>query len=270
MDEAGKSEPRDAAEARDGRRRHRGGAGNTLPLYKSVKLQVTQALSSGEFRPGAPLPTEKQLAERFGVSIGTIRRAMDDLVAEHIVIRQQGRGTFLAQFSPERFLNRFWPIFRKDGTREIPIVQTMRFGSQAADATVAEGLAIRKGAPTYHIVNLLLMGGNPVLLDDVRIAQSLFPGLTEEEFVSRETTMYGLYQNLYGVSVVRVVDRLTALPASPEVAESLRVPVAMPLLSYTRTAYTFADKPVELRRSYLNTAAYEYRNAIGGDNTPTG
>ncbi len=255
------------------RKRHmvpRRTTGQTLPLYKRIKLEVTRALSSSEIKANEPLPTEKQLATRYHASVGTIRRAMDDLVAEHIVVRQQGRGTFLAPFNAERLLNRFWPVFRKDGRREIPIVQTLLFANERADREIAEALAIRKGAAIYHIINLLLIGGNPVLLDDVRIAQALFPSLTEQNFVSRETTMYGLYQNSYGVSVIRTVDRLTGSAADPETARRLAVPISTPLLAFTRIAYTFDDKPVEFRRTLIDTSAYEYRNAIGGESPPKG
>jgi GntR family transcriptional regulator len=238
--------------------------GEGLALYKRVKLEVTRTLSSGAFSTGQLLPTEKQLAARYGVSIGTIRRAIDDLVAEHVLIRQQGRGTYLATFSPERLLNRFWPVFRKDGTREIPIVQTLLFQHERASAEAAEALAIGVGDPVYRIVNLLLMGGNPVLLDDVVLPTRLYPGLTEETFVSRDMTMYGLYQSRYGINVIRTVDRLHGVAADEPTAERLGLPVGTPLLAFTRIAYTFDDKPVELRRTQLYTDAYEYRNSVGG------
>lgn len=236
-----------------------------LALYKRIKLEVTRTLSSGAFGAGEPPPTEKQLEARYRVSIGTIRRAMDDLVAEHVVVRQQGRGTFLSTFSPERMLNRFWPVFRKDGGREIPIVQTLSFLAERADAGTARALALTRGDPTYHIVNLMLIGGNPALVDDVRLPKVLYPGLTEQNFVSREMTMYGLYQSRYEVNVVRTVDRLHGVAADPQTARRFGVAIGTPLLAVIRIAYTFDDKPVELRRTLLYTEAYEYRNAIGSE-----
>jgi GntR family transcriptional regulator len=238
--------------------------GRGLPRYKAVKLELVRALSSGTIGVDQPLPTEKQLAVRHRVSVGTIRRAMDELVAEHVVVRQQGRGTFIARFSPELLLNRFWPVFRRDGTREIPIVQTLRFEEQRADAGAARALGLRGGALLHRIVNLLLLEGNPVLLDEVRIAKALLPGLTEQVFVARENTMYGFYQSAYGINIIRVVDRLHAVAADAESARRLGVPAGSALLQSTRIAYTFEDRPVELRRTLMHTGAYEYRNAIGG------
>ena len=238
---------------------------NGVSLYKRIKIDVTRMLSSGDISPNDPLPTEKQLAARFDVSIGTVRRAMDDLVAEHIVVRQQGRGTFLAALSPERMLNRFWPIFRQDGVRVIPIVQTLSFEESRADAEIAEALGLRKGDPIYRIVNLLLMGGNPVILDEINLSKKIYFGMREEDLVARETTMYGFYQSHFGINVFRVLDRLHGAVANQWSAERLGVQVNTPLLSVIRIAYAFGNKPVEFRKSLIRTDAYEYRNAVGGE-----
>lgn len=248
-----------------GRKTGRAKEQDGLSLYKRIKIEVTRTLSSGDVSANDPLPTEKQLAAHYGVSIGTVRRAMDDLVAEHIVVRQQGRGTFLAALSPERMLNRFWPIFRRDGVRVIPIVQTLSFEEQRADAETAEALGLREGDPIYRIVNLLLMGGDPVILDEINLSRRLYVGLREEDFVARETTMYGFYQSHYGINVFRVLDRLQALPANSWSAERLGVTPGTSLLSVLRIAYAFGNKPVEFRKSLIRTDAYEYRNAIGGE-----
>jgi GntR family transcriptional regulator len=238
-------------------------AGDGLPQYKRIKVELTRMLSSGALAPGEALPTEKQLAARYGVSVGTIRRAVDDLVAEHVLVRQQGRGTYLATFSPDRMLNRFWPVVRRDGVREIPIVQTLSFEKIRAAKEVAVSLAIKPADPAYRIVNVMLMGGNPVLMDEIYIAQGLFPDLTEADFVARESTIYGLYQSRYGIQIVRTVDQLHSVPADLQTARVLGVPMATPLLEVIRIAYTFHDKPVETRRTVLFTERYEYRNAIG-------
>ena len=253
-----------AAARRDLRRRSLG-LGGGLPRYKAIKLELVRSLSNREIVAEAPLPTEKQLALRFGVSVGTIRRAVDELVAEHVVVRQQGRGTFLAPFSSERLLNRFWPVFRRDGEREIPIVQTLRFEQGRADAETARAIGVAPGAPVYRIVNLLLLDGNPVLVDDVRIARALLPGLTEQNFVARENTMYGFYQSAYGIKVIRVVDRLHAVAADAELARHFGIPAGSALLESVRVAYTFENRPVEFRRTLMHTRKFEYRNFIGGE-----
>lgn len=260
-----RSQRKDAPAGGRRARSHAWALGGGLPRYKAIKLEVTRILSSGEIGADTPLPTEKQLARRYGVSIGTIRRAMDELVGEHVVVRQQGRGTFLAPFSAERLLNRFWPVVRRDGERRIPIVQTLAFEETQADAEIARALALPQDAPVLRIVNLLLLDGHPVLLDDVHSPRAMFPGLTERDFAERESTMYGFYQSAFGIQVVRVVDRLHAVAADAETARRFGIAPGSPLLESLRSAYTFDERPVELRRTLIHTVAYEYRNMIGGE-----
>ncbi|MEO6746493.1 MAG: GntR family transcriptional regulator [Caldimonas sp.] len=236
----------------------------SLPLYKSIKLEVTRALSGGEVKAGMALPTEKELSERYGVSVGTVRRALSDLVADKVLVRQQGRGTFLAPFDSGRMLNSFWHIVRKDGVREVPIVQTLRFEETSASAHAAERLGIRHGEPIYWIVNLMLMGGSPMLLDGLHIPKSLFPGLTKAQFVGRGATIYDLYRDSFGISVVKTVDQLTAVSADLETAKKLGLALGTPLLEIVRVAQTFQERPVELRRSLLYTEKYEFVDVTGG------
>lgn len=188
----------------------------SLPLYKSIKLELVRAIGSGVIQAGRALPTEKELSDRYGVSIGTVRRAMGDLVAERVLVRQQGRGTFLAPFDSSRMLNAFWHIVRKDGEREIPLVQTLHFEEASANAETAAQLQIRPGDPTYWIVNLMVLGGAPVVLDGLHIPQSLFPGLTRAEFVGRDATMYDLYRERFGITVAKTFDRVSALAADAD------------------------------------------------------
>lgn len=239
----------------------------TRPLYKEIKLSITRMLSSGSIGPGEAIPTEKQLCSRFGVSVGTIRKAIDELVAERILIRQQGRGTFVATYSPERMLNYLWHIVRKDGVREIPIVQTLRFEKAKADRLSAEYLSISAGDDTYLITNLLLLGGEPIILDRIQISCKMFPNLTEAKLSARDTTIYGFYQSAYNVIVLNTLDKLRAVAADPSTAKLLGVALSTPLLEILRVAKTFEDRPVELRQTLMLTGNYEYLNALSADPT---
>lgn len=232
------------------------------PLYKEVKLAITRTLSGGGISAGRAIPTEKQLCARYGVSVGTVRKAIDELVAERILIRQQGRGTFLATYSPERMLNYLWHVVRKDGFREIPIVQTLNFEETRADRAVAQQLAINEGDGIFRITNLMLLGGAPVILDDIRISRQMFAGLTEARFATRDTTIYSFYQSEFGVIVLKAFDKLASLAADPTVAKLLGVALSTPLLEINRVAQTFEGHPVELRRTLMLTERYEYHNAL--------
>lgn len=234
----------------------------TRPLYKEVKLALTRVLSSGNVGPGEAIPTEKQLCEQYGVSIGTIRKAIDELVAEKVLVRQQGRGTFLVSHTPERMLNRFWRVVGRNGVREIPIVQTLSFKRTVADATMASALDISKGDTVFSIVNLQILGGAPVVLDEIIIPQALFPQLTEQALRTRDTTIYGYYQEAFGITIINIFDKLSAISADELVAERLSIDVGQPLIKVQRIAYTFDRRPVELRYSLIQTENYEYHNTM--------
>lgn len=237
-----------------------------VPLYKTIKAELTRSLTGGAIRTGMALPTEKELAQRFGVSVGTVRRALLELVAEKVVVRQQGRGTFLAPFDTSRMLNSFWHIRRKDGEREPPIVRTLSFATVKADTEVASNLAIAPASSVYAIRNLMLMGGRSVLVDNLYLPCELFDGLSESRFVAREATIYDLYRDGWGVNVVKTADRLGAVGANRETAQLLGREAGAPLLEITRVAFTFGERPVEFRRSLLDSTDYEYVDVTGGDN----
>jgi GntR family transcriptional regulator len=228
------------------------------PLYKEVKRRLTHSLMAGEWGPGAAIPSESRLAERFGVSLGTIRKAIDELVAEKILVRQQGRGTFVTAHTADRTLFYFFHIAGRDGRKENPTTELLAFSRGRADADEAAGLAIPRGERVIRIRNLLRLAGDAVVIDDIVIAAQLMPGLDEATFGGREGTIYGFYQARYGINVIRISERLSATLADAGCASLLGVPPATPLLRIARIAYTFQDKPVELRRSLVDTTAHEY------------
>jgi GntR family transcriptional regulator len=233
------------------------------PLYKELERKMREALASGEWKPGEAIPAERRLALRFDVSIGTIRKAIDELVAANLLIRQQGRGTFVASHNRDRLLFYFFHVVAETGTKEYPDVRLLTFARGRAAAREAEQLEIAPGAPVIRVRNLLSLGDAPVIVDDLVLPAARFPGLTERQFAGRPSTIYNLYQDAFGVSVVRTRERLRAALADGEAAALLRVRRGAPLLSIRRLALTYNDVPVELRTSLVNTAHHEYWADIG-------
>ena len=234
------------------------GVATDQPLYKEVKLRLTRALMAGEWRPGQALPSESRLATRFQVSLGTVRKAIDELVLEKNVVRQQGRGTFVATHTPDRTLFYFFHIVGKDGRKETPSTQMLSFERTRADAEQAANLGLARGERVYRIRNLLRLSGQPIVIDDIVIGARSFPDLDETTFGSREGTIYGLYQERYGINVIRIAERLSATLADERSAKLLDVTPASPLLRIDRIAYTYHDRAVELRASLVNTADHDY------------
>jgi GntR family transcriptional regulator len=234
------------------------------PLYKEAKRQMMHALTRGEWRPGDAIPAERRLAERYGISIGTVRKAIDELVAENMLIRQQGRGTFVPSHNRDRLLFYFFHIVPEDGTKVYPVVRLHAFATGKADKLAAEKLATTVGAPVFKIRNVLSLSGQPVIVDDIVIAAARFPRLTERMFGQRPSSIYHLYQTRFGISVVRTTERLRATVADSPVAALLHIAKDTPLLQIRRVALTYNDVPVEFRISRVNTERYEYWSELGG------
>lgn len=228
------------------------------PLYKEVKIRITRSLSGGEWKWGEAIPSEARLAQRFDVSIGTIRKAIDELVADKILVRQQGRGTFVATHTEDRTLFYFFHIVGKDGSRELPVTEMLSFEKAKAGREEAAALNIAHGARVFRIQNLLKLAGKGVVFDKISVPATLFPDLNEDLFGKREGTIYGLYQARYGINVIRISERLSATSVTARIAARLGMRAKAPALVIRRVAFTYDDVPVELRLSCVNTERHEY------------
>lgn len=233
------------------------------PLYLEVKSWVTDKISSGEWKPGGVIPSESKLAATFGVSIGTIRKAVDELVAEQVLVRRQGLGTFVTAHNIKRLLFHFWHIARHDGSKEYPDVHTIDFKRGKATRDEARWLAIAPDERVLRIRNILKIAGKPAILDDISLPAEMFPGLTEKLFVSRENTIYQLYQSRYGINVLACDERVRANMANADTAKMLEIDEGAPILEIRRVSMTFREKPVELRFSRVNGLEYDYINTSG-------
>ena len=235
----------------------------TVPLYKEVKRQMMSGLTRGDWKPGEAIPSERKLSQQFGISIGTVRKAVDELCAENILIRQQGRGTYVASHNRDRMLFYFFHVVPEAGAKAYPDVRLLAFARGKADRAEAERLAIAAGDAVLRIRNLLTLGDAPIIIDDITLPVVRYPGLTERQFRARTSTIYNLYQQAFGISVVKTSERLRATLADAEAASLLGLAQGAPLLQIRRVAFTYHDDPVEYRVSRVNTAHHEYWADIG-------
>lgn len=228
------------------------------PLYFAVKQSLLAALARGEWLRGQAIPPENQLAEKFGVSIGTLRKAVDELVSEHILIRHQGRGTFVATHESDQHFFKFFRIQRRDGFKSYPTTRLLKFRRRKATREACESLQLPKDASVFHFFNLLSLNNDLVMVDEIQVPEILFATLTEQSLDERSSTLYNFYQNNFGINIVDTREKLSVCQADSAVAGWLNVEQASPLLLIDRTAYTYQDRPVEWRQTRVNTAKYEY------------
>ncbi|AMD45939.1 GntR family transcriptional regulator [Bordetella holmesii] len=233
------------------------------PLYRQIKDLLVQSLERGEWMPGELIPSEIDLAARFQVSQGTVRKAVDELAAEHMLLRRQGKGTFVATHHEPRVRYRFLRLapdeVNEAGRAENHILDCRRL---RAPAEIARALELRAGETVVSIRRQLAMNHAPVIIDDIWVPGASFRGLTLELLKAKRVPLYGLYESEFGVSMVRADEKIRAVAASEEVATLLHVTPGTPLLQVDRISYTYGDRPMEVRRGLYLTDHYHYRNSL--------
>jgi GntR family transcriptional regulator len=234
------------------------------PLYRLAKRSLLAGIESGRCPPGSALPSEAVLSAALGVSIGTLRHAVDELVAERILLRRQGRGTFVATHTTDRFVFQFFHVERSDGTRAAPQVELLSFERGRLDDEAAEALARRPGDAAILIENRLALQGRAVVYDRLVLPAVLFRGLTEKRLRERPSTIYHLYQTEFGITVVRATERARAVAADRTAARVLGIAPGAPVLQVRRTALALNERPVEYRVSTLHTAQHDYVSNLSG------
>jgi GntR family transcriptional regulator len=227
-------------------------------LYRQVKRQLINDIQTGFAAPGAALPNEKDLAQRFQVSVGTVRRAVDELVAEHVLLRQQGRGTFVGKLDRERFMFQFFKIVPRDRPSEFPEVRLHKFFKSRATQLESQALGLHGNQWVFRIENVLHLQGQPVIHDRIAIAAAMFPGLNQASFRARTTTIYGHYQAAFGVTIVEADERVRAELVAADSARLLHLDEGAPVLRIDRVAHTFDRKPAEFRSSIVDTRNFDY------------
>lgn len=232
------------------------------PLYRQIKDLMLKALEEGEWRPGQMIPSETVLAARFNVSQGTVRKAIDELAAEKLLIRRQGKGTFVASHDDPRAFFRFLRLMRLDGRSEPAVSKPLDCWRAKAGPEAAHVLHLQAGDPITIIRRLLEFSAQPVVLDEIYLPGAVFGGLTLEMLQEWTGSLYSLFEMHFGVRMIRAEERLRAVAADRLSAEALRVEEGSPLLSVERLSFTYGDKPVEWRRGLYSTARHCYFNEL--------
>jgi GntR family transcriptional regulator len=235
------------------------------PLYQQIKGLILQGLEAGEWKPGESIPSEMDLAARFRVSQGTVRKAIDDLAAGNLLVRRQGKGTFVATHAEQQAQYRFLKLVPDNGDRtsEGPAERTiLECRRMRAPAEVARLLALRAGDALMQVRRVLAFGGVPTILEDLWLPGAAFKGLTAAQMASYRGPTYAMFELEFGVRMLRAEEKIRAVAAEPHAAQLLAVPAGSPLLSVERVAYTYNDVPMELRRGLYRTDTHHYRNDL--------
>jgi GntR family transcriptional regulator len=234
------------------------------PLYLQIKALLEAGLAAGEWRPAEAIPSEQELAVRFGVSQGTVRKAIEALAAGNLVVRRQGKGTFVATHTEEKTsLFRFLRIRRNDEQEVHPISRLLDVRRGKAGAEAARLLVLKPGDPVFVLRRVLDYDGVPTVLDEITLPAARFRGLTRARVEAYRGSMYSFFETEFGVRMLKADEKIRALAADPASAAILAVEPGTPLLAVDRVTRTWGDCPVEWRRGLCTTAQHHYLNRLG-------
>jgi GntR family transcriptional regulator len=236
------------------------------PLYQQIKGLILQSLQAGEWKPGEAIPSEIELAARYRVSQGTVRKAIDELASDNLLVRRQGKGTFVATHAEHHVQYRFLKLVpdngdvASEGPAQRRIVDCKRL---RASADIARALALRSGDTVLQVRRVLSFAGVPTILEDLWLPGAAFKGLTAERLGTYQGTMYALFETEFGVRMVRAEEKIRAVLPDETQEALLQITSGTPLLSVERVAFTYNDTPMELRRGLYRTDSHHYHNVLG-------
>ncbi|QDX82827.1 GntR family transcriptional regulator [Denitratisoma sp. DHT3] len=233
------------------------------PLYRQIKSLILQGLESGEWRPGEAIPSEAELATRFNVSQGTVRKAIDEMAAGNLLVRKQGKGTFVASHADPRAFFRFLRLVPIAGGVEQSTSLPLECWRAKAGPEAARVLQLKLADPIIIVRRLLKFSAKPVVVDEIYLPGEVFTGLSLEVLKDWTDSLYSLFETRFGVRMIRAEERIRAVAADRGSAELLGVVEGSPLLSVERVSFTYGDRPVEWRRGLYSTADHYYLNDLG-------
>jgi GntR family transcriptional regulator len=233
------------------------------PLYDVVRRRILEKLQTGEWAAGGRIPTEKELGSLFSVSVGTVRKAVEDLVSERVLLRRAGIGTTVGIHTDAHVFDAYFNFVNAAGLRVTPTSRLLNFKEIGADDSLAQKLNLAKGKTLIRFDNLRLCDGAPAMLDRIWVARDRFQGLDKDSFLNRPGSIYGLYQAGFNTTVVRIREQVGASLPPAFVVTALKFSASMPVLKIERTAFTFGDEVVEYRERYVNSTLCKYQNETG-------
>jgi len=226
------------------------------PLYSQVREALVNRLIDGSWPPGFLLPSEQQLAAELGVSQGTVRKALDAMAADNLLVRQQGRGTFVAEPEDGRMLFQFFRLGSDDGRRTLPDSCVFAVKQAAAGPEEREMLDLPPQAQVWRIDRTRQMDGRTLIVERITLPADRFADLDQVDPIPNN--VYGLYSQQYGLTIARAEEQLKAVAASAADARHLDCPAGTPLMQINRIGYGLDGTPLEWRVSRCLTDGFHY------------
>lgn len=233
-----------------------------LPLYQRLRDEIAHQIARNVWRSGEPIPTEAELAASHGVAVGTVRKAIDLLVADGLVERQQGRGTFVRRPRFDRSLFRFFRHLGPDGRQAVPEGRILGRETRPAPGAVRDALGLGARAEAIHLRRVRLFDGRPILSEEIWLPADRFAALLDTSLEEIGDLLYPAYERLCGEIVARAEETLTVASAQAADTGDLGIPEGTPVVAVERLAFGFDNRPIEWRLTRGSAADFRYRIEI--------
>ena len=232
----------------------------SISLYMQIKDLLVARIARRDWSPGSIIPSEMQLARELGVSQGTVRKAITELVENNVLTRRQGRGTFVSHHDVDRALFHFFHITDNKGHKVLPDSHVLNCRRQPATRKEATALELPAATEIIRIERVRSIGAIPTMIETITLPAQSFADLDKLQANNLPNTLYVLYETKYGVTIHSADEQLRAIVASKHDARLLGLDAATPLLEIERVALTLDKTPVELRISRCTTKNHYYHN----------
>lgn len=225
------------------------------PVYYKLQSDIQKEIESGGLEPGARIPPERLLAETHKISIGTVKRALSNLVNEGFLYRAQGRGTFVAGTTLRRDTLRYYRFLKQFRGDEANIkIKFLEISERDGFQPVNQHLKIRKNQPLYELRRVFLSSKKAIIYTISYLPQKIFPRLEEwpKSKFERLPIFISLEQN-YGLPTIFNQELFGAVAADSDIAKVMNIKLGEPMLLIEMLAFTYKEKPYEYRQSYCLT-----------------
>jgi GntR family transcriptional regulator len=232
------------------------------PLYEVVRNHLIDLIENGGLESGDLIPSEAQLSKQLQVSVGTVRKAIDQLEVERRVYRHQGKGTYVSRIDFDNSLFRFFSYGDSKGSaarfsKSTPIRKRVR-GNKA----ICAQLGVATGTPLIYLERIGSNDqGDPVLVEKCWWLAELVEGIQDED-VHIPDLLYAVIEEKFGVHIVRSEETLTAEAADSENAKLLAITAGAPVVVLRRHTYTVNDRLIEYRVTRGRADQFSYKTQI--------
>jgi GntR family transcriptional regulator len=228
-----------------------------VPRYYQLKEIIRQKVTGGQWAPGTPIPSERELCEQYGLSRMTARQSITELVNEGYLYREQGKGTFVAQPKITQQLLQLTGFTEDMEARsKHPATQVLNHQMVPADAVVATALRVKTGQLIFKVQRLRLANGEPLAIETSIINFIGCEHLMDEDL--EHQSLYQILEQKYGQPPLEADQELEARLATDEEAHLLKISKGDPLLLVQRITYTDRNQPLEYAKSVYRGDKYRF------------